>query len=117
MSNDDSNKKLNDDHVFKRSLCIYLYMKDLFIADATIQKQHVNERHLWGDYEAEFPGWVLRCKVWFIKRDFRKLFSDVEIRTVNFYIEEVVSDVTIFVYAVTDLPKEALPPSLQIEAF
>jgi len=28
------------------SLCIYMYMKDLFIAEATIQKQHVNERHL-----------------------------------------------------------------------
>jgi len=35
----------------------------------------------------------------------------------NFYIEEVVSDVTIFVYALTDLTKEALPSSFQIEAF
>jgi len=25
-------------------------MKDLFIAEATIQKQHVNERHLPGHY-------------------------------------------------------------------
>jgi len=32
------NKKLNDDHVSKRSLCIYMYMKNLFIAEATIQK-------------------------------------------------------------------------------
>jgi len=35
----------------------------------------------------------------------------------NFYIEEVVSDVTFFVYALTDLTKEALPLSFQIEAF
>jgi len=60
---------------------------------------------------------VLRSKVRFIKREFRKLFSDVEIRTANFYIEEVVSDVTIFVYASTDLTKDALPSSFQIEAF
>jgi len=46
----DSNKKLNDDHVSKRSLCIYMYTKDLFIAEATIQKQHVNERHSPGHY-------------------------------------------------------------------
>jgi len=39
------------------------------------------------------------------------------IQTVNFYIEEVVSDVTIFVYALTDLTKEALSSSFQIEAF
>jgi len=44
----DSNKKLNDDHVSKPSLCIYMYMKGLFIAEATIKKQHVNERHLPG---------------------------------------------------------------------
>ena len=48
---------------------------------------------------------------------FDKKFSDVEIRTVNFYIEEVFSDVTIFVYALTDLTKEALSSSFQIEAF
>jgi len=27
-----------------------MYMKDLFVAEATIQKQHVNERHLPGHY-------------------------------------------------------------------
>jgi len=27
-----------------------MYMKDLFIAEATIQKQNVNERHLLGHY-------------------------------------------------------------------
>jgi len=27
-----------------------MYMKHLFIAEATIQKQHVNERHLPGHY-------------------------------------------------------------------
>jgi len=27
-----------------------MYIKDLFIAEATIQKQHVNERHLLGHY-------------------------------------------------------------------
>jgi len=27
-----------------------MYMKDLFIAEAAIQKQHVNERHLPGHY-------------------------------------------------------------------
>jgi len=26
-----------------RSLCIYMYTKDLFIAEATIQKQHLNK--------------------------------------------------------------------------
>jgi len=46
----DSNKKRNDEHVSKRSLRIYMYMKDLFIAEATIQKQHVNEKHLPGHY-------------------------------------------------------------------
>jgi len=44
------NKKLNDNHVSKPSLCIYMHMKDLFIAEATCQKQHVNERHLPGHY-------------------------------------------------------------------
>jgi len=34
----DSDKKLNDDHVSKPSLCIYMYIKDLFIAEATIQE-------------------------------------------------------------------------------
>jgi len=43
-------KKLNDDHVSKPSLCIDMYMKELFFAEATIQKQHVNERHLPGHY-------------------------------------------------------------------
>ena len=42
----DSDEKLNDDHISNRSLCIYTYMKNLFIAEATIQKQNVNERHL-----------------------------------------------------------------------
>jgi len=42
----DSNKTLNDDHVSKRSLCIYMHTKNLFIAEATIQKQKLNERHL-----------------------------------------------------------------------
>jgi len=46
----DSDKKLNYDHVSKRSLCVYMYTKDLFIAEATIQKQHVNERHLPGHH-------------------------------------------------------------------
>jgi len=32
----------------KQSLCIYMYMKNLFIAEATIQKQNVNEWHLLG---------------------------------------------------------------------
>jgi len=41
---------VNDDHVSKINLCIYMYMKDLFITEATIQKQHVNERHLRGHY-------------------------------------------------------------------
>jgi len=41
---------VNDDHVSKRSLCIYMYMKTLFIAEATIQKQNVNEMHLPGYY-------------------------------------------------------------------
>jgi len=27
-----------------------MYMKDLFIAEATIQKQHVNKRHFPGHY-------------------------------------------------------------------
>jgi len=27
-----------------------MYIKDLFIAETTIQKQHVNERHLPGHY-------------------------------------------------------------------
>jgi len=43
-------KKQKDDHVSKPSLCIYMYMKDLFIAESKIQKQHVNERHLPGHY-------------------------------------------------------------------
>jgi len=59
--------------------------------------------------EAEFPGWVLRSKMWFSKREFQKLFSDVVIRTVNIYIEEVVSDVTIFVYALPIWPKKRFP--------
>jgi len=46
----DSNKKLNDVHVSKRSLRIYMYMKDVFIAEATIQKQHVNKGYLPGHY-------------------------------------------------------------------
>jgi len=29
-------------------MCIYMHLKSLFIAEATIQKQHVNERHLPG---------------------------------------------------------------------
>jgi len=33
-----------------QGLCIYMYMKDLFIAEATIENQHVNERHLPGHY-------------------------------------------------------------------
>ena len=33
-----------------RSLCIYMYMKNLFIDEATIQKQKVNEKHLPGHY-------------------------------------------------------------------
>jgi len=44
------NEKLNDDHVFMPSLCICMYMKDLVNAEATIQKQLVNERHLPGYY-------------------------------------------------------------------
>jgi len=42
----DSNRKLHDDHVSKRGLCIYMYMKKSFIAEATNKKQHVNENHL-----------------------------------------------------------------------
>jgi len=53
-------KKLNDDHVSMWSLCIYMYMKNVFIAEATIQKQNVNERHLPGHHQArnqlETPG-------------------------------------------------------------
>jgi len=41
---------LNDDHVSKPSLCIYMYMINLFVAEATIKNQHVNERHLPGHY-------------------------------------------------------------------
>jgi len=41
---------VNDDHVSKRGLCIYIHMKNLFIAEATIQKQNVNERHFPGYY-------------------------------------------------------------------
>jgi len=41
-----SNKKLNDDHVSRRSLCSYMYMETIFIAVATCQKQHFNERPL-----------------------------------------------------------------------
>jgi len=41
-------KKLNDNHVSKRSLCIYMYMKDVFIAETAIQRQHLNKRY--------FPG-------------------------------------------------------------
>jgi len=44
MSYDRTKKMLNDDHVSKRSLCICMHMKDLFIAEATIHK-HVNERY------------------------------------------------------------------------
>ena len=43
VSRQDSNEELNDHHVSKRSLCIYMHTKDVFIAEATIQKQHVNE--------------------------------------------------------------------------
>jgi len=33
-----------------------MYTKDLFIAEATIQKQHVNERHFPGHY---FRQWCV----------------------------------------------------------
>jgi len=36
--------------VSMRSLCIYMYLKNLFIDEATIQKEKVNERHLPGQY-------------------------------------------------------------------
>ena len=68
--------------------------------------------------EAEYPGWVIRCKVWFLTANFelRKLYSDVEIRTVNFILRKslVTSQ---FIYASTDLTKEELSSSFQIEAF
>jgi len=38
----DSNKKLNGDRFPKRSLCICMYMKNVFIAEATIQKQNMS---------------------------------------------------------------------------
>jgi len=43
-----STRKLNDDHVSKRSLCIYMHMKNLFIAEDDNSKTNVNERHLPG---------------------------------------------------------------------
>jgi len=42
----DSNQQLNDHKVPRRSLCGHMFMNNSFIAEATIQKQNINERHL-----------------------------------------------------------------------